>query len=123
MDDLVDLAERVQEGNGFDAVNVSTNTTVSINELAETVRRLMGKEDIAFEYVASSNYWNRYPGLYEGALPISEQALDNEVNKFTQLSNEYAKKKYGWEPKTSLEEGVQATIDFSVEVLKRAEKG
>lgn len=123
VDDLIDLAERVQQGSGFDAVNVSTNTTVSINELAETVRRLMRKEDIPFEYVASSNYWNRYPGLYEGALPISEQALDNEVNKFTQLSNEYARKKYGWEPKTSLEEGVQATIDFSVAVLKKAKKG
>lgn len=120
VEDLIDLAERVQEGTGFDVVNVSTNTTISINELAETVRRLMGKEDIEFSYVDSSNYWNRYPKLYEGAYPISREALDNEVNKFTQLSNAYAKEKYGWEPKTDLEAGVQATIDFSIKVLEKS---
>ena len=123
MEDLIDLAERVQSGTGFDVVNVSTNTTISINELAKTVRRLMGKEEIEFKYVESSNYWNRYPALYEGAYPIFAEALDHEVNKYTQLSNAYAKEKYGWEPKTSLEEGVQATIDFSVKVLEKAASG
>lgn len=118
VEDLINLAELVQKGEGFDVVNVSTNTTISINELAETVRRLMGKEEIAFEYVESKNYWNRYPDLYKGAFPIAEKALDNEVNKYTQLSNAYAKKRYGWEPVTGLEAGIQATIDFSVNVLK-----
>lgn len=123
VEDLIDLAERVQNGTGFDVVNVSTNTTISINELAKTVRRLMGKEEIEFRYVESSNYWNRYPALYEGAYPIFAEALDHEVNKYTQLSNAYAKERYGWEPKTSLEEGVQATIDFSVKVLEKAAAG
>ncbi|MBP3468875.1 MAG: NAD-dependent epimerase/dehydratase family protein [Lachnospiraceae bacterium] len=123
VEDLIDLAERVQSGTGFDVVNVSTNTTISINELAKTVRRLMGKEEIEFKYVESSNYWNRYPALYEGAYPIFAEALDHEVNKYTQLSNAYAKEKYGWEPRTSLEEGVQATIDFSVKVLEKAASG
>lgn len=118
--DLIDLAERLQEGTGFDVVNVSTNTTISINELADIVRRRMGKENIEFKYVESSNYWNRYPDLYKGAFPISSEALDNEVNKFTQLSNEYAKEKYGWIPKTDMEAGVQATIDFSVKVIAEA---
>lgn len=120
VEDLIDLAERVQEGEGFDVVNVSTNTTISINELAHLVRKLMKKEEISFGYTESSNYWNRYPKLYEGAFPISKEALDNEVNKYTQLSNAYAKEKYGWEPKTDLETGIQATIDFSVEVLAKA---
>ena len=122
VEDLIDLAECVQQGTGFDAVNVSTNTTISINELAEIVRRLMGKENIPFRYVDSANYWNRYPKLYEGAMPISRETLDNEVNKYTQLSNQYAKEKYGWVPKTDIEAGVQATIDFSVRVLKQAKE-
>lgn len=120
VEDLIDLAERVQEGTGFDAVNVSSNTTVSINDLAQIVRRLMGKEHIEFKYVDASNYWNKYPSLYEGAFPISQESLDHEVNKYTLLSNAYAKEAYGWEPHTTLEKGIQATIDFSVEVIAKA---
>jgi len=117
VEDLIDLAIKVQEGGGYDVVNVSTNTTHSINEMAEIAARCMGKAHLKPQYVSSDNYWKKYPELYEGAYTISEEALDREVVKFTQLSNEHAKQKYGWEPKVGFEEGIQKTIEFSVKVL------
>lgn len=120
VEDLIDLAVRVQKGTGYDVVNVSTNQTYSINELTAVVAKLMGKEHIKPKYVSSDNYWKKYPDLYTGAYTISEKALEGEVVKFTQLSNEHAKKEYGWEPKVDLETGIRNTIDFSIKVLSKA---
>lgn len=117
--DLVELAIAVQKGNGFDVVNVSSNETHSINELYEIIAHLMGKTHIHPEYVASSNYWKKYPELYEGAYTISEQILDNEVNKYTCCDNAHAGETYGWKPQVSFEEGLKNTLDFAVSVLEK----
>ncbi len=119
VDDLIDLAIRVRKNEGYDCVNVSTNTTHSINELYKIISKIMGKEAISPNYVASSNYWKRYPELYEGAFPISEQILDNEVKKFTLCDNTHAAQAYGWRPQVSFEEGLRRTVEFSIDAIKR----
>lgn len=120
VDDLIDLAVRVQENRGYDCVNVSTNVTHSINELYETIAKIMGKEQLKPRYTESTNYWKRYPGLYEGVYPISTRILDNEVNKYTLCDNTHAKEKYGWVPQVSFEEGLEKTVQFSIDVLRRS---
>ncbi len=119
VDDLIDLALKVRDNQGYDCVNVSTNMTYSINELYKTIAKIMDKEHLQPVYVDSSNYWKRYPGLYEGAYPISAQILDNEVNKYTLCDNAHAAEKFGWQPQVSFEEGLRRTVDFSVNVLKK----
>lgn len=122
VDDLVELLELVQEGEGYDVVNVSTGETVSINELFEVVAKLMGKSEIKPEFFEASHFWYRYPALYEGKYRISDTVLEHEVDKYTQLSNEHAYKKYGWKPKVNLETGVKRTIDFSIKVISERGK-
>ena len=121
VDDLIRLALLVRESEGFDIVNVSTGTTMSVNEMYDIIAELMGKSQKP-EYMPSSHYWYRYPQLYEGAYKISEDVLDNEVNKHTECSNEYAFKKYGWKPEVDVREGLKRTIDFSIEVFKKVDK-
>lgn len=120
VEDLIELAIRVQENRGFDCVNVSTNTTQSINQLYETLAKIMGKEHIRPVYTESANYWKRYPALYEGAYTISETTLDREVNKYTLCDNTHAAQRYGWQPKVSFEEGLRRTVEFSIKMLERA---
>ena len=119
VEDLIRLCELVLQDKGFHIVNVSTGTTLSINELMKIVTKLMHKEELLPEYSDSKNFWNNYPNLYEGAYPISEKALDHEVTKYTELSNDYAFEKYGWKPEVSIEEGIQNTIKFSCKVLQK----
>ncbi len=123
VDDLTRLCQLVLQGEGFDIVNVSTGTTISINELMKIVARLMEKEDIQPEYMESSHYWHNYPELYQGAYSISEQALDNEVNKYTELSYQHALETYGWKPEVGIEEGVRNTIAFSCDVIAKRDQG
>lgn len=122
VDDLIDLAVRVQQGTGFDTVNVSTNQTWSINEIYNAIASIMGKTGCPPERAEPSHYWSRYPALYEGAYRISDRILANEVNKHTECSNTFAREKYGWTPQTSLEEGLRATVEFSIWALSRARR-
>lgn len=122
VEDLTRLCKLVQQGEGFDIVNVSTGTTISINELLDIVARLMNRTDLSPEYMESAHYWHNYPKLYEGKYSISEKALDNEVNKYTELSYAHAHEKYGWKPEVDIETGVRNTIDFSCEVIARRDK-
>lgn len=122
VDDLIELALLVQQGTGYDCVNVSTNATHSINELYQIIARIMNKEHIGVKYVHSSNYWKKYPALYEGAYIISEKILDHEVNKYTLCDNSHAFEKYGWKPRVSFEEGLRNTVAFCVDAIQNRDK-
>jgi UDP-glucose 4-epimerase len=122
IDDLIDLSIKVMDNKGFDIINVSTCKTHSINEMFNIIKKLMNKENAKAEYLETSHYWHRYPGLYEGAFPIKSEVMEHEVLKYTLLDNEHAKMKYNWEPDTSFEEGLRQTIDFTVKVLAEYDK-
>ena len=118
VDDLLDLAVRVMDNTGFDVFNVSSCETHSINEMFHIIAKLMGKKNIEPEYLSTSHYWYRYPGLYEGAYPIKPEVMDHEVLKYTLLDNSHAREAYKWAPMTSFEHGLQCTIDFTIKVLE-----
>lgn len=117
VDDLIDLALLVRNNKEFDIVNVSTETTISINEITKIIAKKMNCEDIEIKYTETKNFWKNYPELYQGYYPIKEEVLEHEVLKYTCLSNKHAKEKYGWEPKTNINDGIQKTIDFSIKIL------
>lgn len=118
VDDLIDLAVLVSKAEGSDTVNVSTGVTVSINEIAAMICNEM-KTDIRPEYAEVGHFWAKYPELYKEPYPISEKLMENEVLKYTCLANIHAYEVYGWKPKTSLEEGIRRTVEFSCKVLER----
>ena len=117
VDDLINLAILVQKNKEFDIVNVSTESTISINEIAKMIAKEMNV-DIPIKYMNVEHFWSSYPQLYQQPYPINEKLLEHEVLKYTCLSNKHAKEKYGWEPVTKIEDGIKKTVDFSVKVLK-----
>ncbi len=119
VEDLIDLALAARKAEGFDIINVGTQTTCSINAIAKEIAKQMGCSEIPLEYAEVSHFWAGYPELYETPYPISEEMLAHEVLKYTCLSTEHARS-YGWAPKTSLEEGIRKTVEFSVEILEKA---
>ena len=116
VDDLIDLAIKVQCNEGFDCVNVSSNTNYSVNEMYDIVRKIMGKT-INAEYADTSHYWVKYPQLYSGAYPIRDEILNHEVNKYSLCDNSLAKEKYGWTPRIGIEEGLKNVINYEVQLL------
>lgn len=114
--DLIDLAIAIRKGSGFDCVNCSSNTNYSVNEMYDIAQELMGKH-IKQEYATDAHYWEKYPGLYEGAYPIKEEILSHEINKYSLCDNAHAREKYGWIPKVSMREGLSAVIEHECALL------
>lgn len=119
VDDLIDLALKVREAKHFDVVNVSTGETVSINRVYSIITEIMNS-DIRPLYEKTEHFWANYPELYDKPYPISAELLEHEVSKYTCLSNTHAFKEYGWQPKTSLMDGIKSTVDFSIMAIKKA---
>ena len=119
VDDLIDLAIKVQKAENFDVVNVSTGKTVTINTICQKITEYM-KSGLKPVYEEVAHFWANYPELYEQPYPISTKIMEHEVLKYTCLSNEHAYEAYGWRPKTSLDEGIQKTVEFSCKVLEKA---
>ena len=120
IDDLTELLEKVQSCKGFDTVNCSSNQSYSVRTIYEIARGIMNK-DIKAEYVDSSNYWKKYPQLYEGSYSIKPEVLDHEVNKYSLCNNMHAKIKYDWEPKVSIGDGMRNMIEYTVKLFDKLE--
>lgn len=118
VEDLIDLAIRVQNHEGFDCVNVSSNKNYSVNEMYDMACQIMGK-DIKAEYANTDHYWAKYPYLYEGEYPIKSEILEHEVNKYSLCDNSLAKERYGWVPKVDMYEGLQNVIKYECELLSK----
>lgn len=121
VDDLIDLAIAVQSTKGFDCVNVSSNKNYSVNEMYAIAQKIMGKS-IKSEYADDRHYWEKYPGLYEGAYSIKTEILNHEINKYSLCDNSYAKKQYGWTPKIDMEEGLKRVIENECALLSSLEE-
>ena len=122
VDDLIDLVIKAQKIDGFDILNVGTQKTVSVNEIASLIQKKMHCEDIPVLHAEVSHFWANYPELYEGPCPIREEILAHEVLKYTCLSTAHAREALGWAPKPPLSEGIDRTIEFSLRVLKERDR-
>ena len=122
VDDLTDLLEKVQNCKGFDVVNCSSNKSYSVREIYDIAQDIMHK-NIQAKYVDSSNYWKKYPQLYEGAYSIKPEILDHEVNKYSLCDNTHALARYNWQPKVHIGEGMSNMIKYTVKLFQKLDKG
>ena len=118
VDDLIDLAIKVQNTKGFDCVNVSSNTNYSVNEMYDIAQKIMGK-NIKPQYANDEHYWENYSELYQGVYTIKSEILAHEINKYSLCENSYAKRVYNWSPKVSMEEGLKRVIENECSLLER----
>ena len=118
VDDLTDLLCLVQECKGFDTVNCTSAKSYSVREIYDITQKIMGK-NIPAEYTSAANYWKKYPQLYGGAYPISEERLEHEVNKYSLCNNDHAKEKYGWNPSIDMEEGMRRMVEYQVNLFNK----
>lgn len=122
VDDLTDLLEKVQDCKGFDAVNCSSNKSYSVRQIYDVAQNIM-KICIPANYVDSSNYWKKYPQLYEGAYSIKSEVLEHEVNKFSLCDNTHGLARYNWQPKVDIEEGMRNMIEYTVKLFQKLDEG
>ena len=97
---------------GGEIFNVCTNKAYSVKEIYDLYQKKFGiYREPVFE--PSANFWDRYPELFEGTYPLSKKRLIKEVDKYSLGSYNKVKDILGWEPKISLEDGIEKCIAYA----------
>lgn len=115
--DVIDLCKIVmtKENIASEVFNVASGETYSVRDIYKIIAEYMNK-DIEPIYNDATEFWNKYPSLYDGQLTLKKEILEKEVNKYALGSNEKAKK-IGWIPKVSMKKGLQNSVDYAIKLL------
>ncbi len=90
-----------------DVFNVCSGVGYSVPEIVKIYEAVAGK-NIQPEYKDPSQFWDKFPELYAGRLPLKRERTKKEVYKNSIGSTEKAKKHFGFQAKVSLSEGLKS---------------
>lgn len=110
VDDVVDFLQRAMRHevrHEADVYNVCSGTGHSVPELFEVFRQVSGKA-IDATYRDPAEYWDRYPSLFAGPLPLSRRRVIEEVYKSAIGANAKARATFDWQPALDLDAGIQS---------------
>jgi nucleoside-diphosphate-sugar epimerase len=110
VDDVVDCLLRVMDHDQRhvgDVFNVCSGVGHSVPELFEAFRQVSGKA-IEATYRDPAEFWDRYPALFAGPLPLSRERVIEEVYKSAIGTNAKAHATFGWQPTLDLTAGLRS---------------
>jgi len=111
--DLINLVELCLKSNNVsgEVFNVSTGSAHSVKDIFNIFCQ---KFEVFIEpkFEEAKNFWNKYPSLFEGPLPLSHSRVEDEVNKFSLGSSQKAHSMLGWSPKVDIDAGIKEIVDY-----------
>ena len=114
VDDIINMVELILLRNDIagETFNVCTNAAYSVRDIYEVYQTAFGKK-LSPNFNDSTKFWDKYPQLFEGQHPLSKERLIKEVDKYSLGTYNKAKEVLGWEPRISLESGIQNCVEYA----------
>lgn len=104
--------------NAIDQIfNVSSGKTFSVNDIFKIIASIL-KSNIKPIYQDSQSFWDKYPFLFEGSNGLNKKWIEKEVEKFTLSSTKKSKDLLNWKADTSIQEGLEITINHAKKLFK-----
>ena len=114
VDDIINMVELILLRNDIagETFNVCTNAAYSVRDIYEVYQTAFGKK-LSPNFNDSTKFWDKYPQLFEGQHPLSKERLIKEVDKYSLGTYNKAKEVLDWEPRISLESGIQNCVEYA----------
>jgi nucleoside-diphosphate-sugar epimerase len=106
--DVIDMLRRVMASDApqrGDVYNVCSGTGHSVPELVALFARVTGRE-IDPEYKDPTQFWDKFPSIFEGAHPLSRERIRAEVYKHSVGDPSKAETAFGFRAGASFEDGL-----------------
>ena len=123
IDDLYDLIKKIiakfpeiKKGE-FIKVNAGSETTFSVYDIISLFEKITG-DKIEFEKGEKSDFWLKYPEIFDREIPLIKKYLIDEVDKVAIANIDFAKSYFNWTPKINMIAGLSACLDFAKGVVK-----
>lgn len=111
--DLCDGCELAMGGKSAgEIINLASNSVISMTDIYGKIAGLLGSS-IQPKYRSPTLLWDMYSELGNG-FALRSDVVAKETNKFCQGSYDKAKNLLGWEPKTSFDDGIKATVEYAI---------
>ncbi|EGR2537681.1 GDP-mannose 4,6-dehydratase [Vibrio cholerae] len=93
-------------------VNAASGSAYSVYEIVEKLERIIGKQ-IIYERGDKSEFWDKYPELFNRKIPFNKQNIVNEVDKKSIADISFAKEYFEWSPEFTMVSGLKECFDFA----------
>lgn len=123
IDDLYQLIRKIItklphiENGKFIRVNAGSTATYSVYDIISIFEEITG-DKIKFHRGEKSDFWLKYPNIFERELPLIKEYLINEVDKIAIANIDFAQTYFDWTPKVNMTEGLGACLEFAKGVIK-----
>jgi UDP-glucose 4-epimerase len=123
IDDLYDLVKKIIEKfpniekGEFIKVNAGSENTYSVYDILTELSTVVGQE-IDYQKGDKTDFWKKYPEIFERKMPLIEKFLIEEVDKVAIADISFAKSYFGWQPKVNMSMGLTECIKFAKGVVK-----
>tara|TARA_Y100000310_G_scaffold343517_1_gene451566 strand:+ start:1489 stop:2502 length:1014 start_codon:yes stop_codon:yes gene_type:complete len=113
--DLANMVERVlgKDDLAGDIFNVCSAEVKSVKEIYALYQQEFGSH-IDPVFSEPEHFWDKYESLFVEPYSLSKNRIVEEVNKFSVGSYQRARRKLGWEPRVSYEEGIKRCVAFAL---------
>jgi nucleoside-diphosphate-sugar epimerase len=107
--DVIDMLQRVMASDTpqrGDVYNVCSGVGYSVPDLVDLFARVTGC-DVEPDYREPTQFWDKFPAIFEGAYPLSRERIKDEVWKHSIGDPAKAEASFGFRARTSLENGLE----------------
>lgn len=104
-------------GGNFIAVNAGSGESISVNEIIEELEAVSGMK-LKIRRKPSCQYWDKYPEIFERAIPINEQVIKREVEKRTLASLNKVKDEFNWSAEIKMSYGLKSCFEYAQKIIK-----
>jgi nucleoside-diphosphate-sugar epimerase len=125
VDDVIELLLRIMhhgQSHAAEVFNICSGFGHSVPELFEVFRRVSGKA-IEATYRDPAEFWDRYPLLFAGSMPLSRERVVEEVYKSAIGANAKARTTFDWQPALDLTAGVRSVYGDALRRFPLATNG
>lgn len=98
-------------------VNAGSGEIFSVYDIVHKLESVSGV-NIRYSQGDKSDFWNNYPELFNRKYPFKKDFLLNEVDKKSIADLQFAKDFFDWEPKISMETGLEKCFCYAKEIMK-----
>jgi UDP-glucose 4-epimerase len=105
------------DGRHFSAVNAGSGHSISVNEIIARLESVSGLK-LRVKRMPATQYWDKYPELFDKDIAIDRSIIEREVNKHTLANLEKVEREFDWSAKVDMTEGLRACLEHAKTIIK-----
>jgi UDP-glucose 4-epimerase len=99
--------------------NVGSGVATSVRQIAKFLAKAL-RTDVQPTYRSAANYWDAYPGLFQGKYPLKPEVIEKEVRKYSLCDTTKSRELLGWKAEVTIDDGLARSAQYALKLFSRS---